>query len=348
MNWKKIAEMREGINWGLVASVALHLAFFAAFFLELPDLPKAEKEETVNVQLVPPPEEKKPEPPKPEEKKPEEQAKKEGPAPPPPPPPAEKKEEQAKKEPPPPPSIPALRRVFQFGEKDTGPEKADGGNSSQGEARPATSAPKPHAAPEPPAPPPPIGTAGTVKEPPANPVPQDVKVPEVETAGAALGKDGLAAQTANDAKTTFELAEPPKQTKPDSKEASVSAKPMEPGELTEAKTLFSRAVTDDPVAMTAMGNLPRSVRFDELCGSELQEQLRHASPAYDPVRMPAYRLQSGTVLQVNSGAFLDRLGWYDLSFRCEVDSDAMKVLSFAFKVRGPLPKSKWRSRGIFE
>jgi hypothetical protein len=38
--------------------------------------------------------------------------------------------------------------------------------------------------------------------------------------------------------------------------------------------------------------------------------------------------------------------WYDLSYRCEIDADAMKVVSFAFDVGEPIPRSEWRKRGL--
>jgi hypothetical protein len=40
--------------------------------------------------------------------------------------------------------------------------------------------------------------------------------------------------------------------------------------------------------------------------------------------------------------------WYDLSFRCEIDADATKVVSFAFDIGNPVPRSEWRSRGFPE
>lgn len=337
MNWKKIAEMREGISWGLVASVALHLAFFAAFFLELPDLPKAEKEETVNVQLVPPPEEKKPEPPKPEEKKPEEQAKKEEPAPPPPPPPPEeKKEEQAKTEPPPPPPIPVLRPVFQFGDKNTGPNKANAGNSPQGEAKSTTSAPKPDAAIEPPKPAPPVGEAeAKAKELPARPVPDDVKLPEVATVEAHSEKNAPPTDQQRAATATLQQVKP-------TSEARAKTDKMD---LPAVATLFSETVTDDPVARTLMAGVPRGMRAARLCATELGAQLRHATPSYNLIFAPQAQLPNGTVLTVDD-AFGTPKAWYQVRFRCEVDADATRVVSFGYEVGDSIPRSEWRKRGF--
>ena len=119
-----------------------------------------------------------------------------------------------------------------------------------------------------------------------------------------------------------------------------------PVELAEARTLFSRAVTDDPAAMTAMAGLPREMRGSELCTTELREQLRNSTPPYWPDLLPAYRLGAGSVLEVREAAFRARGQWYDLSFRCEVDADATRVLSFAFNVGDAIPRDQWRARGF--
>jgi hypothetical protein len=126
-----------GISSGVAASIALHALVAAVLLFKMP-LPQTEpeKEEAVQVDLVPPPEEKKEEP-KPEEKKPEEQAKKE--EPPPPPPPEEKKpEEKAKEEPPPPP-----------------PEEKKAEEKKAEEPKPEEKKPEEQAKREPPPPPPP-------------------------------------------------------------------------------------------------------------------------------------------------------------------------------------------------
>lgn len=119
-----------------------------------------------------------------------------------------------------------------------------------------------------------------------------------------------------------------------------------PVELAEARTLFSRAVTDNPAAMTAMGSMPRDMRGSELCTTELREQLRHADEPYWPDLLPSYRLGGGNVMEVRDAAFRARGQWYDLSFRCEVDAEATRVLSFGFSVGAAIPRDQWRARGF--
>ncbi|CDZ39516.1 Hypothetical protein NGAL_HAMBI1145_49200 [Neorhizobium galegae bv. officinalis] len=372
---------RGDIRWGIPASILVHVVFAAALFFHLPvDQSEPQKEETVQVEIVPTPEEpekpkpeekkaeeKKPEEAKPEEKKPQEPAKQEEAKkvePPPPPPEPPKQEEAKKAEPPPPPPpapeekpaepppaeeakkqpLPVLRPVFEFGEKDAGPKKSLTGNASKETTNPpaeskanAESVEPVKQAEEAPA---------VVEAPPANPVPDDIQLPEVGIAAANGLQNGPIAGTSPDAtKTEIVTAPPIASPKSDPSKTPPSGKPVE---LTEAKTLFSQSATGDAIATIAMGNVPRGVRAGQLCATELREQLRHSPQSYRPEMLPAYRLPSGTVLEVRRGAFRANAQWYDLSFRCEVDDDATKIVSFAFDIGAPVPQSEWRKRGFPE
>ncbi len=116
--------------------------------------------------------------------------------------------------------------------------------------------------------------------------------------------------------------------------------------LQEAKKLFSTAATGSPQATTAMHNMPRDVRTGWLCVTEMREQLAHGSPPYFPELLPADRLKKGTVMNIEKAAFRAGGEWYDLSYRCEIDSGATKVQSFAFHVGDAIPPSEWAMRGL--
>jgi hypothetical protein len=116
--------------------------------------------------------------------------------------------------------------------------------------------------------------------------------------------------------------------------------------LQEAKALFSQEATSDLSSMVAMGSMPRGERAGQLCLTELREQLLHATPAYFPDLLPLERLQEGTLLEVSRTAFRSNSQWYDLSYRCEVNAQATKVMTFAFQVGEPVPRSNWKSRGF--
>ena len=95
-----------------------------------------------------------------------------------------------------------------------------------------------------------------------------------------------------------------------------------------------------------MGGVPRGVRAGRLCLTELREQLLHALPPFFPDILPSQGLNNGTIIEIPNAAFRADRQWYNLSFRCEVDTDATKVMSFAFNVGGPVPPSEWKRRGL--
>ncbi|MFB9948014.1 DUF930 domain-containing protein [Rhizobium puerariae] len=370
-------EKRSDRGWGIPASILIHAVFAGALFFHLPlDFSEPQKEESVSVEIVPPPEEAEQavEKPKPEEA-PKEEAKKEEPPPPEqkpeeaqkeaPPPSPQPPEEEAKQQPEPPPPaqqeeaaqqpppgneqgrgqpLPVLRPVFEFGEKDSGPRKSEAGNAPQEAATPPAetrpdgeTAEQPKSSPEEPV---------AAETPPANPVPDDVNVPEVDVAAANPQRNDAISETLPDS-THMDIVTPPPAASA-TKEPSKAPVSEKPAEMTEAKTLFSQSETGDVMATTAMGNVPRGVRAGQLCATELREQLRHASPSYRPELLPAYRLPKGTVLEVKRGAFRASAQWYDLSFRCEVNEEATRVLSFAFDIGAPVPQGEWRKRGFPE
>ncbi len=373
---------RGDIRWGIPASILVHVVFVAALFLHLPaDSSEPQKEETVQVEIVPPPEEpeKKPEEKKPPEPPKQEEAKKQEPPPPPPeppkqeeakkaepppPPPEPPKQEEAKKqEPPPPPPpapeekpaepppsakeakaqpLPVLRPVVEFGEKDAGPKKSLTGNASKETANPPAESRADAKSVEP------VKQAKeaptVVEAPPANPVPDDIHLPEVGIAAANGLQNGPVAGTSPDATKTDIVTAPP--TASPKSDPSTTPTPGKPVELTEAKTLFSQSATGDAIATVAIAGMPRAFRAGELCSTELEAQLRNAS--YNVRSWPRPRLPKGTVLDVQNVGFSANNQWYDLSFRCVIDEGATKVVSFAFKVGAPVPRSQWRARGFPE
>jgi Domain of Unknown Function (DUF930) len=125
-----------------------------------------------------------------------------------------------------------------------------------------------------------------------------------------------------------------------------AAKAQSASKLRQAKILFSQRATGNPIATIAMGNVPRGVRVARLCATELREQLLHGSPSYFPEILPFDRLNEGTVVDNPSAAFRSNWEWYDLSYRCEVDTGATKVVSFAFDVGKPLTPGEWLRRGL--
>lgn len=200
----------------------------------------------------------------------------------------------------------ATKPVFLFGDRDRGPRKAPDGNSPENGSAP------------PPARPDPARTDGA-------------KTPAVTTAAAEPVPEGAPA------KAPAAPAQPQTQ-------ASDQAQPG--AKLVEAKTLFSQETTNDINTMLAMGALSRGERAGQLCLTELHEQLLHASPPIFPDMLKRERLEQGTVLEDANAAFATGTQWYDLSYRCEIDEKATRVVAFAFHVGNPIPRGDWKSRGL--
>lgn len=219
-----------------------------------------------------------------------------------PPPPPEKPRQQAKaEEPPPERDKPApqtvINPVFQFGEKDAGPREARDGRSAEE----------------------PVAAQEAEREPEKQQIKEAQKPRE---------PPALAASKSENPLPKPEAAETPAPRPPaEAVEKQQAAKPK------EAKKLFSQKKTGDVVATAAMADVPRGVRAGRLCVTELREQLRNGLPPYYPDLLPSFRLEDDTtVIDAPKAAFRVGGQWFDLSYRCEVDKNATRVLAFTFRV----------------
>jgi hypothetical protein len=246
------------------ASIVLHLLIAALLMFGLPQsLPEPQNEEAISVELVLPPE----------------------------------PSRNGRNEP-----YPVLQPVFQFGEKDAGPQVSPDGNS-------------------------PNDTSGS-----------PTALRDLDKSDHAQ-PSAVTTVRAEDAVPRLRTHEPPAPVPEDDAKAQRASK------LRQAKTLFSQRATGNPVATIAMRYAPRDVRVARLCATELTEQLRHASPSYFAEIVPFDRLKEGTLVESYSAAFRSNWEWYNLSYRCEVDTEATKVVSFAFSIGAPLTSEEWRRRG---
>ncbi len=326
---------------GMAISLLLHALAVAVFLLSF-DSPVdlAEQEQAVEVTLVAPPPEPEPEPaPEPEETA--EAATPEPPAPEPEPqpeqePPAPAPEAEPAPEQPPIPEvepelpdsasapIPVLRPVVRFGETDSGPERSQGTEAERQTAE-AAQANEPSTEV--------TDAAPTLAQP-------EISLPEAPPLESALP------ETAEETQEGTGEAETSAETSPADPAVAeaVSAAQLEPREVTE---LFSTAISGDQAAMTAMAGLSRQERGDQLCGTELSQQLRNGTPAYVPYLLPILRLKEGNVVDVPLAAFRDVDGaWINIGVRCEVDDDATEVVNFSLSVGKTVPRSEWAERGF--
>ncbi|SFO56697.1 protein of unknown function [Mesorhizobium sp. NFR06] len=380
----KMREWFRNWRWALAASLFLHalIATFLFFGLPRADQQPDQQEKPVNVAIVPPPDLPKPKPaPKPPEPTPEKKAEKppEQPVPKPPPP-----------QPPQPPDIPVLKRVFQYGEKDTGPEKSlDGGSApakapppAQDEAAKSPVAPKPAPnQPAPPATPEQQTDSGKAQEKSETAAPdekpaqtekkqatedndkqqQDKQEPAPQAAEkqAAEAPKPLTAEAGDKPASSAEKSKPkpsraikfksaralrapsgtPGRSNP--ADTEVTGSPIYSG-LPGVRKLYSPGATGNALAASSMEKVPRDQRIANLCANVLNQELQSAD--YSPKWLPTIPLKTGNVLNPPQAAFSTTTQWYDLSFRCEVDTDATRVLSFNFRVGGLVPPGEWTRR----
>jgi len=378
----KIREWVRNWRWALAASLILHALIGAFLFFGVPrsEQQPDQQEQPVNVAIVPPPEKPKPKP-----------------APKPPEPKAEKKAEKPpeQKPPPEPPKTPddhVLKRVFQYGQKDTGPEKSLDGSS----AKPNTPSPAKDEAAKPPVVPTPAPTQPAAPatpqqqtepskpdEKPATAAPDEKPAqseekqatedtdkqqpdkqeaaPQTDEEQAVVAPKPLAAEAGNKPAPAAGKAKPkPAKTMSFKSARAFKAPSGKAGKSSPANTaaagspiysglpgvrkLFSQGATGDAFATSSMENVPRGQRVATLCGNVLSQELQSAD--YSIKWVPTIQLDKGNVLNPPLAAFSTRNTWYNLNFRCEVDADATRVLSFNFRVGSIVPPGEWASRGF--
>ena len=316
-------ERRRNLLWGVPASLILHALIAAFLIYGLPTRPQQpQQDEPVNVALVPPPDQPKP---KPQTKEPEK----------PPEPTVEKPSEQkvekppaTEKQPQKPPPIEALKPVFQFGDKDTGPRKSlDGASAQDNSPSPAKVDDS-----KPPVVPKPAEDKSVALAEAHDADEQTAAEPTPPAAAADVGEIEL--PTSAEAPTPKPVNAPKSGPSKASKSASRNFSSL-PG----ARRLFSQGATSDALATTAMDGVPRGQRAAILCANALQQQLLDAS--YFPKWVPSVQLKAGNIVDGSDVAFSTTTTWYHLSFRCEVDADATRVLSFGFRVGAEIPRNEW-------
>jgi hypothetical protein len=343
-------EKRRNLLWGLPTSLMLHALVIAFLIYGLPrSLQQPQEEQAVNVALVPLPDQPKPKPaPKliPKDRKVEKAPR---------PKVEELPEQKVEKERPPKRSpIEVLKPVFHFGDKDTGPRKSlDGDNAEdnlqpqakdneradviKGGGKQTTS------------------TQGANKRQAEAPDADKQATAEPSPLAAADGDGEIVLPSSAEAPRPRPTNTPRSGLAKSSKSGNEGPGKPSPADVATAISkgysglpgvhrLYSQGATGDARATTAMAGVPRDRRAAKLCASELQQQLLNAS--YFPDLIPLVPLKAGNVLDVPEAAFHTQATWYRLSFRCEVDTNATTVLSFAFRVGSAIPPDEWARLGL--
>jgi hypothetical protein len=98
--------------------------------------------------------------------------------------------------------------------------------------------------------------------------------------------------------------------------------------------------------------LAPSERLVQLCDYTAMDHVRKENSQYRPDRAvadaTAQLRKVGNTLEANAGAFRSLGKWYGITYRCAATPDAMKVLSFNYKIGVEIPQSKWASYGLWQ
>ena len=127
----------------------------------------------------------------------------------------------------------------------------------------------------------------------------------------------------------------------------------DPNALIAATKLYSDKLLADRhnrSAREAMKTLAPDERIIQLCDIEAMEQVRRAKTALRPDYVIAYAMAdlkvSAHQVDAEGAAFFSHRNWYGLKFRCDVSADDSRIVSFAFLVGQPIPKSEWASHNL--
>ncbi|MHC1550867.1 DUF930 domain-containing protein [Phyllobacterium sp. K27] len=139
--------------------------------------------------------------------------------------------------------------------------------------------------------------------------------------------------------------------RPEAKEA-ITAEPAKPkanekvNNPTPVKELFSQeALASFRVRQSARKMSARD-RIMQLCTIEALEQVRRQRPGSFPdLLVPGGRISEYS-FNTSDGAFRSRGDWYNINFKCTVDNNRSKVVSFSFAVGDSVPRSDWSSRSL--
>jgi hypothetical protein len=147
-----------------------------------------------------------------------------------------------------------------------------------------------------------------------------------------------------------DAATPPDETKPQASKPAEAKPKQRSNELDRAQDLFSPKSLFDPRVMQAIGKLPRKGRIRQLCNIEALEQIRRQMPGSYPDILVPYGPSGGTItndtLDAKGGAFRSGSNWYNVEFKCQVDANTTKVVSFRFAIGGAVPKNEWSARRL--
>jgi hypothetical protein len=98
--------------------------------------------------------------------------------------------------------------------------------------------------------------------------------------------------------------------------------------------------------------LDPQTRLEQICDIEAMRQIKRDSNPFKPDRAvlaaTADPKTSGNTIHGTGGAFRSKGKWYGFTYKCEADSDRMKVLSFEYTLGEAIPEDQWAKAGLWE
>jgi hypothetical protein len=130
--------------------------------------------------------------------------------------------------------------------------------------------------------------------------------------------------------------------------------PAAPGnDMIRPTAMLSASALADAKSRQARAMLPHfdpTERSVQLCNLEAMEQVHAWKPSFDPERIVAYAMAdlaiAGDDIRADGAAFLSAGEWYTMHFDCGLSADHARVVSFAFKVGGPIPHDRWDAHNL--
>ena len=101
----------------------------------------------------------------------------------------------------------------------------------------------------------------------------------------------------------------------------------------------------------SLKRLDPETRLEQVCDIEAMNRIDRDPTPYHPDRAKSDVLSTprhiGDTVKGNGGAFRSKGKWYAYSFTCKGSPDHYSVLSFSYKIGGPIPETKWASYGLW-
>ena len=98
--------------------------------------------------------------------------------------------------------------------------------------------------------------------------------------------------------------------------------------------------------------LDPQTRLEQICDIEAMRQIKRDSNPFKPDRAVLAALADpkteGHIIHGKGGAFRSQGKWYGFSFKCEADSDHMKVLAFEYQLGEAIPEDQWAKAGLWQ